>query len=303
MTTNLKLLKKNEVRHIHKNKKSQEIIQNTLIYSLLIFSGVFMILPFLWMVIMSFDLSASIRVPFPPTLWPAEPTLISYKGAIQAMNLARVYLNSLLVTSGVIIISVSTAMAAAYSLSKIKFKGWKIILAVILSTLMVPLEVRIIPLFRIFHTFNLINTYWCFWLTAPSNGYLIFLAKTNIDSLPDSLREAAIIDGANEWWVFRRVVVPLCTNVIATMVILQFLQTWNDLLWPLICLVTPSKFTMQVQLSMLKTAMSVSGGGSAEPFPSMTMAGNVLSIIPILIVFLFLQKFIVNNIALSGIKE
>ena len=287
---------------ILRTRRFQDTFRHTLIFVVLTIMGIIMVMPFVWMIGLSFDLSAAVSIPFPPRLIPAKPTLISYSGAIEQMNLLRVYLNTILVIAGVLVVLLSAGLMAGYGLSKLRFKGHRIVLIILLSTLMLPLEVRILPLFMIFKTFHMIDTYWPFWLPAAGNAYLIFLMKQYMDSVPDSLREAGIIDGAGEWWVFLRIFVPLSGNVVVTVIILQFRSTWDSLLWPLIVLSKPSLFTIQIMLDTLKSQFA-SMSPSTQPYPSMTMAGNVLSILPVLVIFLLLQRYIVQSVAMSGLKQ
>jgi multiple sugar transport system permease protein len=220
--------------------------------------------------------------------------------ALDKLNLDRVLWNSFQVELVVLGVTLVTSLMAGYAVSKIRFRGHRLVLLILLTTLMIPLEVRLIPLFLMFRNFGMVNNYWSFYLTAAGNGYLIFLVKSYMDTLPDSLREAARVDGAGEWFVFSRIFVPLSGNIIASVIILEFLATWNNLLWPLVVLATPAKYTIQVQLLNFR---SMASGMGASPYPGLTMAGNIVSIVPVLVVFLFLQRYIIQSVALTGLKQ
>ena len=285
-----------------KLQKSSMRFGNIVIYLILGLGGIMMIIPFIWMLSISFDLKAVATVPFPPTLLPGEFTFQNYTGAIRSLHLGRIYSNTFIVTGGVIIISLTSAFMSGYAISKIKFRGAHIILIMCLATMMVPLESTLIPLFMLFNKLGMINSYAAFYLPAASYAFGTFLVKQYMDTLPDSLREAAIIDGAGDYTIFLRIFLPLSKTLIATLVILQFLANWNNLLWPLIVLNDPAKFTIQIGLALFKSSVG-EVGVSGNPFPGITMAGTVLSVIPVLLVYIFLQKYIVQSIALSGIKQ
>jgi multiple sugar transport system permease protein len=153
-----------------------------------------------------------------------------------------------------------------------------------------------------FNRLGLVNSYWAFYLPAISYAFGTFFAKQYMDTLPDTLREAAIIDGAGEFRAFFKIFLPLCGTLVATLTILQFLANWNNLLWPLVVLNDQNKYTIQIGLAMFKSSVG-EVGVSGNPFPAITMAGTVISLIPVLLVYLFLQRYIIQSIALSGIKQ
>lgn len=268
---------------------------------ILVVMTIIFVAPFLWVISLSFDADASVAIPYPPRLIPEELTLQNYSAAIQSMNLLRVYTNTFLVLLGVNLVGITSSFLAGYAISKIDFKGKRIVFLLFLSTLMLPMEVRVFPLYMILKSMGLINTFWCFWLPAAGNGYMIFLAKSSMDSIPDSLREAGLIDGAGDFWIFRKIFLPLSKNGVVTVIILLSMGAWNDLLYPMVVLTRQNRYTIQVMLSTFKS--SISGASSGAAFPGMTMAGTVLSIIPMLIMYLFLQKYIIQSVAMSGIKQ
>jgi multiple sugar transport system permease protein len=273
------------------------------VYLMLSLMGIIMAIPFIWMLVVSFDKTASVVIPFPPRLIPKEFSFYHYIHAALRLNLGRLYFNSFLVTGGVVLISISSSVLAGYSISKIKFKGWNIALFIFLATMMIPFEATMIPLFLLLQKMGFVNSYMAFYLTAFCYPFGIFLAKQFIDTLPDSMREAAVIDGAGEFKVFLKVYFPLCGTVVVTIAILRFLTTWNDLLWPLVILNDSKKYTIQIGLAMFKIGLGSANQSIYAGYPGLTMAGNIFSIIPVLLIYLFFQRYIVQSIALSGLKQ
>ncbi|KKI92534.1 ABC transporter permease [Bacillus sp. SA1-12] len=280
----------------NKSLKHSKVIADWILTSVLLVGSLVMIIPFIWMVLTSFDWAARLKIPFPPRFWPEEFSIRTYQMAFTNIPMLKYMINSLIVSVGVILVSLMSALLSGYAISKLKFKGANIVLILALSTMMIPFEMTMIPQYLMFGEFKLLDTYWAFFLPALNYAFGTFLAKSFIDQLPGSLREAAIIDGASELTVFIKVYLPLCIPILATMVILQFLAVWNDLLWPLLALKTPDKFTIQLGLAMFSYNKDL-------PLPSVIMAATTVSLIPVIVLYLFLQRFIVESIALSGIKQ
>ncbi|MBO1514857.1 carbohydrate ABC transporter permease [Metabacillus sp. BG109] len=281
------------------NKRSlnrSKVISDWILTSVLLIGSLVMIIPFIWMVLTSFDWAARLKIPFPPRFWPEEFSIRTYQMAFTNIPMLKYMINSLFVSVGVILFSLTSALLSGYAISKLKFKGANIVLLLALSTMMIPFEMTMIPQYLMFAEFKLLDTYWAFFLPALNYAFGTFLAKSFIDQLPGSLREAAIIDGASEFTVFIKIYLPLCIPILATMIILQFLAVWNDLLWPLLALKTPDKYTIQLGLAMFSYNKDL-------PLPSVIMAATTVSLIPVIVLYLFLQRYIVESIALSGIKQ
>lgn len=255
-----------------------------------------MIVPFVWMLMTSFDWSARLNIPFPPRFWPEEFSLKPYEAAFTNVPLLKYMMNSVLVSAGVIFVSLLSATFSGYAISKLRFKGGTFVLVAALSTMMIPFEVTMIPQYLLFSNLNLLDNYLAFYLPALNFAFGTFLTKAFVDQLPGTLREAGVIDGAGEFRVFFSIFLPLCVPIISTMAILQFLAVWNDLLWPLLVLQTPDKYT--VQLGM---AMFTYNQGNSD-LPSIIMAATTVSLLPVLVVYFLLQKYIVESIAQTGIK-
>lgn len=279
-----------------RSMKKTNRMGNILLIIVLLLGSLIMIVPFLWMVLTSFDWQARLNIPFPPRFWPEEFSLRTYTLAFTNIPMLKYIVNSLIISLGVIIISLTSALFSGYAISKLKFKGSSIVLVLALSTMMIPFEMTMIPQYLLFDKINLLDTYWAFYLPALNFAFGTFLAKSFIDQLPNTLREAGIIDGANEFLVFLKIYLPLCIPILATMVILQFLAVWNDLLWPLLALQTPDKYTIQLGLAMFSYNKDL-------PLPSVIMAATTVSLLPVIVTYLFLQRYIVESIALSGMKQ
>ncbi|WP_442951647.1 carbohydrate ABC transporter permease [Paenibacillus sp. GYB003] len=265
---------------------------------LVLFLGSFvMIVPFLWMLVTSFDWGARMNITFPPKWWPEEPSIRTYEVAFTNIKMMRYIGNSTLVSAGVIVVSSLSALLSGYALSKIRFKGAPLVLLLALSTMMIPFEMTMLPQYLLFSKLGLIDSYWAFYLPALNYAFGTFLAKAFFDQLPSALREAGIIDGAREFTVFSQIYLPLCTPIIATMVILLFLGVWNEMLWPLLVLKSASKYTIQIGLAMF----TYNNGINQQP--AIIMAATAVSLVPIVVIYLFLQRYIIESIALTGIKQ
>ncbi|WP_145024024.1 carbohydrate ABC transporter permease [Paenibacillus sp. Y412MC10] len=268
------------------------------ILAIVLFLGSFiMIVPFLWMLVTSFDWGARLNITFPPKIWPEEPSIRTYEVAFTNIKMFRYIINSIIVSAGVIVVSSLSALLSGYALSKLRFKGASLVLLLALSTMMIPFEMTMIPQYLLFSKLGLLDNYLAFYLPALNYAFGTFLAKAFIDQLPSSLREAAILDGAGEFTVFGRVYLPLCTPIVATMIILLFLGVWNEMLWPLLVLKNAAKYTIQIGLAMF----TYNNGINQQP--SIIMAATAVSLIPVVVVYMFLQRYIIESIALSGIKQ
>ncbi len=280
-----------------KSYSRSQMIGKVILFLVLCIFAVILFIPLYWMVQTSFDAACVVDAPFPPRWFPKEPSLEPYQLVFKQLPMANYLMNTFIVAIGVILVSGSSSMLAAYALSKIKFKGHNVVLMMTMSVLMIPFELIMIPLYSLFFKIGLNNTYWCMWLPGLVYTFGTFFGKQYLDGIPDALREAAMIDGASEFRTFGQIYVPLMGSIIATIVVLLFLGAWNDLMWPMIALSSNSKWTVQIGLA----TFSLQQG--SVPSPALRMAGACISLIPVLILYLFLQRFIVESIALSGIKQ
>ncbi|WP_026571925.1 MULTISPECIES: carbohydrate ABC transporter permease [Sediminibacillus] len=275
--------------------KQAERVSGAFKFIVLLVFGVLLMAPFIWMVSVGFDRTANISMPFPPRLIPEELSGFNYGIVFENGRLIQSYINSAIVTVSSVLLGVSASLLAGYAFSKGRFKGKKLLFILVLCTLMIPMEPRLIPLYKLFNSVDLLNTFWPLILPTVINGMLIFLCKQFFDQLPDTLREAAQIDGAGEFKIFFRVYLPLAGPIAATMVILAFIWSWNDFMWPLVVLNNQELHTVPLYLASFSLENGTSLGG-------LTMALATVSILPIIILYLFLQRYIIQSIALSGVK-
>lgn len=284
----------------HSSHKRKTMIGQAIIITVLAIGSLTMIVPFAWMLATSFDMDSMYDLVVPPRFWPGTPTVSTYQIAMTNIPMFRYMLNSITVAIGTILISVFSAVSAGYAISKVRFKGRNVVLMIALSTLMVPGEVTMTARFYLFHRMGLTDSYWAFWLPAFAYVFGTFFVKQYMDSVPDSLRESAHLDGAGELRIALQIYLPLCGALIATLVVLLFLGVWNDFMWPMLILSSPRKYTLQLGIAMFSMNQ---GSSSTSSLPAVRLAITCVSIIPILILYLFLQRFIVESIALSGMKQ
>lgn len=277
------------------NPKARERVNQAVQFMILLLFGTLLMMPFIWMVSVGFDRTANITMPFPPKLIPETISSFNYGIVFENGRLIKSYINSGIVTASSVFLQVSASLLAGYAFSKGNFKYKKLLFILVLCTLMIPMEPRLIPLYTLFNSFGLLNSFWPLILPTVINGMLIFLCKQFFDQLPTTLREAAQIDGAGEFKIFFNVYFPLAGPIAATMVILSFIWSWNDFMWPLVVLSSQELHTVPLYLASFSLENGTSLGG-------LTMALAAVSILPIIVLYLFLQRYIIQSIALSGVK-
>ena len=252
-----------------------------------------MMIPICWNIAMSFDEDVLTTIPNPPHLWPQTPSLRNYKYAFEVVPLMRYFANTAFLTVVNTVVSVFFALCCGYAFAKGKFVGKNFWFMFILAVMMIPFESIMVPLFLQYQRMGLLNTYWPLVLGSFAYPFGMFLARQNIAALPDALREATFIDGASEWRTFFSIIIPLSGPVIATLCIMQVM---SNFLWPLIVIQDNKKFVISVGVAMFNAQKGVEYFG-----PRMAVA--TLSALPLVIMFLFLQKYIVASVAMSGIKQ
>lgn len=254
------------------------------------------LLPVYWSIIMAIDEKTLDVMPNPPRMYPQEFSFFNFQYAFEVVPLAKYFLNTAFVTIANTFISVLFALMTGYAFAKGRFRFKNFWFLFMLTVMMIPFEARMIPLFLQYQKWQMLNTYLPLILGAFAYVYGMFLARQNIDKIPDSLRESAFMDGASEWRVFFSIIVPLSGPVIATMAILQVIANWNSFLWPLIVITSREKQMISVGIAMFNSGVSAQYFG-----PKMAIA--VMAALPLALMFLFLQKHIVSSIAFSGIKQ
>lgn len=277
--------------------KKKIMTSDIVLFAILLVLGTIMIIPFVWMTVVSFERYANIQPPFPPSFILKNPSLFNFKLAFENGYILLAYRNSAAVAICTVAVSLVSATLAGYAFSKGRFKGKKLLFYVVLATMMIPLETRLIPMYMMFNKVSLNNTIVPLVLPYMIDGFHIMLSKQFFDQLPDSLREAAYIDGSGEFRTFFNIFLPLTGPISATMCILTFMSSWNSFLWPLIVLTGQKSRTIPI----LMAYYSFTGEGGTR-WAGLTMCVAFLGVIPVIIVFLFLQKYIIRSIALSGLK-
>ena len=276
----------------HIGKKWPKVVI-TLFLSVLL---ILMLIPIVWSLSMAFDRSVTTYIPNPPRLLPQEPSLFNFEYAMETTSLVRLFANTIFVTLVNTLISVFFALCTGYAFAKGKFFLKKFWFVFMLTVMMIPFESRMLTLYLQYVKWGMSNTYWPLILGNFAYVYGMFMARNNIMQLPDSLREAAFIDGASEYCTFFVVILPLCGPIIATLSILQVIGNWNSFLWPLIVINRKESYLISVGVALFNASESAMYFG-----PRMAVA--VLSSVPLILMFTFFQKYIVASIALSGIKQ
>jgi multiple sugar transport system permease protein len=250
--------------------------------------------PFLWMLLGSFKPEAELQR-VPPTWWPEAPTLGNYRELFDRLDFPRFFANSVLVAVAVTAGNLVFCSMVGYALAKLDFAGKRLLFGLVLGMLMVPGVVTFVPLFVLVSNLGLVNTYPGLILPFLVTPLGVFLMRQFIAGLPDELIEAARIDGAGEWRIFSRVILPLCGPPLATLGILTFLHSWNNFLWPLVVAQSEDKYTLPVALALYSVGQNATRYG-------LLMAGAVVIILPVVALFIALQRYFVQSVATTGIK-
>ena len=254
-----------------------------------------MLLPLLWMVVTSLETEAQ-TFHFPPILWPGTLAVRELRGrARETRPSARWFWNTTVVTVTVVASNLVLCTLAAYAFARIRFLGRAFVYFVILATLMVPLQVVLIPTFLIVKDLGLLDRLGALVVPNLVNVFGIFLLTQFFRTLPIDLEEAARIDGASRLSILLRIVVPLSLPALATLAVIQFLWTWNDFLWPLVTILTnQDAFTLQLGLATFQ--------GAHQPQWHLVAAANIMSMVPMIVLFLLAQRYFVRGIATQGLK-
>ncbi len=263
------------------------------VYIILIGGVGITVFPFIWMILTSFK-SQIESIKIPVTIFPKEWLIKNYFAVFNAIPFGRMYLNTII--NAVVIVSVQLIFCsmAAYAFARLKFPGKNAIFTVLLSVLMIPSSFFILPQYQIIQGLNLLNTIPALFLPNLFSIFGTFLLRQFFKSLPDSLEDAARIDGCNRFMIYYKIMLPLVKSGLVALGILTLRFAWNDLMWPLIVNTSEQKMTLAAGLSSLQ-------GQYVTDYPLM-MAGAVMSVAPLLILFAIFQEQFIEGIALSGVK-
>ena len=260
---------------------------------LLLAASAIALFPLLWMVSTSM-MSPGESSAYPPLLMPQQPTLDNYRELFARAGMGRYLANSLLLAVAVTALSMFFNVMAGYAFAKLRFAGRERIFRLMLGALVIPGQVAMVPLFLLLKHLGLVNSYGGIIVPALASIFGIFLVRQYALSIPDDLLEAARIDGASEWRIFGLVVVPLLRPIIVTLAVFTLLGTWNDFMWPLIVLTDQDLYTLPVALASLSREHVQDN--------ELMMAGAVLTIVPVLVVFLVLQRYYIQGLTMGSVK-
>lgn len=252
------------------------------------------ILPFIWMVSTSFKTTPETLV-FPPKWLPESFMWENFAKAWGSGPFLRYLLNSIIVTAGILILQIVTIVPAAYAFARYRFKGKKLLFGITLVALMIPAQITFLPVYLQMSSWGLLNTYWPLILPFATSAFGIFLLRQSFLQVPDEIIEAARLDQASEWNIMWKIMVPMAKPVLVTFGLFSVITHWNDYFWPLVMTNSEAYRTLPIGIAMLKDAE----GGVAW---NVVMAGNMILVIPMLIVFFIAQKQIVKAFVYSGIK-
>lgn len=259
----------------------------------LLLMGIVTVYPFIWMLTSSFKQNKEILA-LKQHLIPQVFIIRNYITMNARFNFLRFFANSLIITIMITLFVIYTSTICGFVLSKYKFKGRNLLFGFVLSTMMIPWCVTIIPKYSMIQAFGWMDSYMALIIPAMFSGFGIFMMKQHISSLPDEILEAARIDGANEFYIFHRIILPLAKNGISSIAIFQFLWSWEDFLWPYLVINTREKQLLAVGLKMFNGQYSTDYGA--------LFAATAISIVPVLLIYLFFQKQFIAGIAASAVK-
>lgn len=263
------------------------------IYSLLSVAAVVWLLPVLWVVISALKTNSDLYS-FPPKLWPQPVTFEHFKEAFRKGDFGLYFMNSTIVTLSSTLLLLLINSMAGFALAKYRFRGSSIILIAFISTLMIPIEVIMIPIFKVLSALGLYNSLLAIIIPPAATPTGVFLMRQYLLTVPDELLEAARMDGAGEWKIYWSIILPIAKPILAVLAIFSFMWRWDDFVWPLIAISDPSKYTIQLALSNFIGEYNVDWGS--------LLAMSVITMLPVLIVFMVFQRYFVSGMITSGMK-
>lgn len=262
-------------------------------YAAAILLALIALVPFAWMISTSFK-SRGALMSIPIEWIPEEPTLDAYFTVFERFPFLRAIGNSLLIAVCYTLLTLVSASMTAFAFTKIQFKGSGFLLGLYLATMMIPTQVTMIPLFVVMNQIGLINHYSSVILPAIFRPFAVFLLVQQMRTIPPDYMDAARIDGAGVWRIWRQVMLPLCAPSLATLAVTNFMDSWNDYLWPLLMLTDKAKMTLPIALSTLN--------GQYDTEYNVMMAGSLISMIPIILIYIFAQKYFKHGLMAGGVK-
>jgi len=265
------------------------------VYFLLILGLSVTLVPFMWMILASFKTQTEL-IQIPPTFWPENPTLDNYRTILQdpKLPLLRFYGNSAFVAVTNVLTTLFTSSLLGYLFAKYEFRGKRLFFGWFLLGMMIPGQMTMIPSYLILSKLHLLNTLWGLVVFSAMDAFGLFMLRQFIETIPNELMDAARIDGASEWQIYWRIVLPQLGPALATLGTLNFMNNWNDYLWPMVVITKVERRTLPVILTWYNSQHSER--------QNIVMAATVLVVVPILFVYFFFQRWIVRGFTMSGIK-
>jgi multiple sugar transport system permease protein len=276
-----------------KSKSLKSTLIRIPILILLVFLALVMLIPIIWLLLSAFKPDSEI-ISYPPTFFPASFTLKNFTKCMQRIDILQYMKNSIIFSVGTTIPALLVNTLAGYAFARYEFKGKNIIFIIFLATMMIPFQVIMIPEFLEIHMLGMYDNYWGLIVPKIASAYWIFMMRSAFSGLPKELEEAARIDGLNEFGIYSRIMLPLIKPALVTMIILGINGNWNDLLWPLIMTSTSKMRTLANGLAMFVGVRTIEYGAA--------FAGASISLIPMLLLYVFGQKYFVEGQATSGLK-
>lgn len=276
-----------------KKSSRKNVFAATRFYAFALIIGLMVAVPFYWMAITSLKTESAVLT-YPIEWFPSQITMENYASLFSSFAFGRVILNSCIVSGAYTLVALTSCCMAAFAFAKLPFRGRETILKIFLATLMIPSQSTLVPLFMIFNGIGLTNSYLSVILPSLFRVTGIFMLVQNMKTIPNDFIDAARIDGASYFTILRKIIVPLLGPAIATVGIITFMDSWNEYLWPLVMLTDADMMTLPVALSTLS--------GMYERNFGVQMAGSLISIIPIVIVYLAAQRKFKDGLSLGGIK-
>lgn len=277
-------------------KAKRELTIKSITYAFLVVFGVTMMLPFLWMISTSLKETQAVYI-FPPKWIPDPIVWVSYLKVWTVVPFARFYLNSILVALAVTVGQVFTSAFAAYAFSRLNFPGRDKLFFSYLATMMIPGSVTLVPVYILMVHFRWIDSYKALIIPAMFSAYGTFMLRQFFMGIPRDLEDAARIDGCSLFGIFWKIILPLSKPILATLTTFTFMASWNNFMWPLLVTESVEKKTLPIGLAYFQEVYQYT-----QPDWALLMAGSLLVTIPVILVFVFNQRFFVEGIKLSGIK-
>jgi multiple sugar transport system permease protein len=268
--------------------------RSAVLHAVLVAGAAATLFPLYWMLAASLMPQGEASA-IPPRLVPSRPTLEHYVALFSRLEIGRVLLNSVVIALAVTVVSVFLNALAGWSLAKLRFPGRRRLFALLLAAMVVPGQVAMLPLFLLLRSLGLVNTIGGVVVPAAASLFGIFLIRQYALSVPDELLDAARVEGAGELKIFWRIGVPLCKPALVTLALFTCVGTWSDFMWPLVVLTDQKKYTLPVALANLS--------GEHALDVELMMAGAVVTVLPVLLLFLFLQRAYIAGITMGGVKE